>query len=144
MANRVGRKLSAEKPGSKIGEAMRLLDFAIPITSMAASFAFFAALVGLLSAFDGKAIFGYRVVTLNTLVAILSAANKATVIYAVSHSNGRRKWINFSSSRPRRLLGFDRIESASRGPLGSSWRPLWQALLTVLAIANDPFAQQLV
>jgi hypothetical protein len=97
----------------------RIKDVPVLLLSIVASLAFLAALVGLLAAFDGRPIFDYGQVTLNTLIAILSAANKATIIYAVGHAIGQWKWISFSGRERRRLLDFERIESASRGPLGS-------------------------
>lgn len=103
---------------SRKGPHTQLSDIGILVTSIVASLGFLAALVGILVAFDGRPIFDQHAVTLNTFVAILSAASKATIIYAVSHAIGQWKWIAFSNRR-RRLLDFERVESASRGPLGS-------------------------
>jgi hypothetical protein len=100
------------------GPQTQIRDIGTLIVSILASLGFLAALVGLLFAFDGKPIFDQHAVTLNTFVAILSAASKATIVYAVSHAIGQWKWIAFSNRR-RRLLDFERVESASRGPLGS-------------------------
>jgi hypothetical protein len=100
------------------GSQTQIRDIGTLIISILASLGFLAALVGLLFAFDGKPIFDQHAVTLNTFVAILSAASKATIVYAVSHAIGQWKWIAFSNRR-RRLLDFERVESASRGPLGS-------------------------
>ena len=117
------------------------------VLSMVVSHCLLGVLVGLLVGFNGRPIFDSRAVTLNTLVAVLSAANKATIMYAVSFAVGQWKWIAFSERR--RLLDVERIESASRGLLGSpnllfntgvkrlSLARLG-ALLAVLAVALDP------
>jgi hypothetical protein len=97
----------------------RMSDVRVLITSIVASLLLLASMVGVLFAFDGKPIFDNGILTLNTVIAILSAANKATILYAVSHAIGQWKWIAFSGREQRRLLDFERIESASRGPLGS-------------------------
>ncbi|KAI9373777.1 hypothetical protein BJX61DRAFT_552009 [Aspergillus egyptiacus] len=112
----------------------------------------FAGMVALLRAFDDRPIFDWYGVTLNTLVSILSAAMKAALIYAVSECISQWKWILFSREE-RLLIDFERMDSASRGPLGGI-NVLWKtrrstsvrlgAFLTLLAIALDPFSQQLV
>ncbi|KAJ1709498.1 hypothetical protein NYO67_8369 [Aspergillus flavus] len=112
----------------------------------------FAGMVALLRVFDDRPIFDWYGVTLNTLVSILSAAMKAALIYAISECISQWKWILFSREE-RLLIDFERMDSASRGPLGGI-NVLWKtrrsifvrlgAFLTLLAIALDPFSQQLV
>ncbi|KAK2800692.1 hypothetical protein FQN50_008002 [Emmonsiellopsis sp. PD_5] len=112
----------------------------------------FVAMVALLSFFDDRPIFVWYGVTLNTLVSILSAAIKAAVIFAISECISQWKWILFSRDE-RLLIDFERMDSASRGPLGGI-NVLWKmrrsisvqlgAFLTLVAIALDPFSQQLV
>ena len=77
----------------------------------------FAGTVALLSVFDDRPIFDWYGVTLNTLVSILSAAMKAALIFAISECISQWKWILFSREE-RPLIDFERIDSASRGPLG--------------------------
>ena len=92
----------------------------LDLLALVTSVCFLGAIVGLLAVNDGRPIFDHQFVTLNTLVAILSAAAKATLLFAVSNAIGQWKWISFTTdSTRRRLLDFERIESASRGPLGS-------------------------
>ena len=114
-----GRSDTAFTKSSRISARGRMSDVPILIISIIASLVLLGGLVGLLFTFDGKPIFDNGIVTLNTLVAIISTANKATILYAVSHAIGQWKWIAFSGRQQRRLLDFERIESASRGPLGS-------------------------
>ena len=66
---------------------------------------------------------------------------------------GQLKWQHFES-RPRRLIEFEIFENASRGPWGAldllyhmHWRAIagsTGAIITVLAVAMDPFAQQVI
>ncbi|KAF7554836.1 hypothetical protein G7046_g6700 [Stylonectria norvegica] len=116
------------------------------------SIACFVAMVVLLAIYDGKVIFTWNDVTLNTLVSILSLAIKASLAYVLAECMAQWKWILFArEARP--LMDFERIDQATRGPLGSlrvltrmrGALPLqFGAILTLLAIGLDPLAQQLV
>jgi len=75
-------------------------------------------------------------------------------VHSLGFVISQSKWIVFADGR-RRLLDFDRIEAAGLGPLGSLHLLFnlkvsdisvvrASALLTVLAVAMDPFAQQLL
>ncbi|KAF4979248.1 hypothetical protein FZEAL_4493 [Fusarium zealandicum] len=112
----------------------------------------FTAMVVLLSQFNGKPVFTWNGVTLNAVVAILSVTIKANIAYVVSECMAQWKWIMFIRE-PRLLIDFDRLDAATRGPLGSL-RVLFKtksalavrfgAVLTLVAVGLDPFAQQLV
>ncbi|KAH7161109.1 hypothetical protein EDB81DRAFT_682497 [Dactylonectria macrodidyma] len=112
----------------------------------------FAGMVILLGVFNGKEVFTWHSVTLNTMVSILSLAMKASLIFVLAECMAQWKWILFAD-QARPLMDFDRIDWATRGPLGCV-RVLWKtrralclqfgAVLTLLAIGLDPFAQQLV
>lgn len=75
------------------------------------------------------------------------------MLMVVGQGLGQLKWQHFER-RPRRLLDFDVFENASRGPWGSlrllyhiNWNALagsTGATITILALAMDPFAQQVV
>ncbi|RJE21872.1 hypothetical protein PHISCL_05790 [Aspergillus sclerotialis] len=109
-------------------------------------------MVTLLGVYDGHPIFNWHGVTLNALVSVLSVSMKAALSYATAECIGQWKWNLFSrGNRP--LIDFERIDLASRGPLGSirvicktrgSMPVRLGALLVLLAIAVDPFSQQLV
>ncbi|KAK1531655.1 hypothetical protein CPAR01_11304 [Colletotrichum paranaense] len=112
----------------------------------------FTAMVVLLARFDGKPIFTWNGVTLNTVVSILSVTMKAAVAFVLSECLAQWKWILFTrEDRP--LMDFDRIDAATRGPLGSL-RIIFRtrgahavqlgAILTLLAVALDPLAQQVI
>lgn len=87
------------------------------LSALGGSLLAFAGMVALLSVFDDRPIFDWYGVTLNTLVSILSAAIKAALIFAISECISQWKWILFSRDE-RLLIDFERIDSASRGPLG--------------------------
>ena len=84
----------------------------------------FIAMIVLLAVFDGRPIFDWKRVTLNAIVSVLSVSMKASLTFAVAELIGQWKWILFSRGS-RRLMDFERIDLASRGPLGSS-RILWK------------------
>ena len=87
----------------------------------------------------------------NTVVSALSTLAKSSMLMVVGQGLGQLKWQHFER-RPRRLFDFDVFENASRGPLGSllllyhiNWTALagsTGAVITILALAMDPFAQQ--
>ncbi|KAK2811932.1 hypothetical protein FQN50_001639 [Emmonsiellopsis sp. PD_5] len=106
----------------------------------------------LLVCFNDRPIFDWKGVTLNAIISILAVSMKTTLIFAVAELIGQWKWIAFSQdTRP--LMDFERIDLASRGPLGSlsilfrlneRWPVRLGALVIVLAIGLDPFSQQLL
>lgn len=91
--------------------------------------------------------------TLNAIVATLGAGAEASLIFAVSNSIGQLKWVWFGGTTPRPLLDAEIFDDASRGPLGSC-KMLFAgtrrsaaslgAMLTVLAIAFNPFVQLVI
>ncbi|KAJ3496610.1 hypothetical protein NLG97_g2532 [Lecanicillium saksenae] len=111
-----------------------------------------AGMVVLLAVFNNKPVFDVYGVTLNAAVSVLSAAFKSALIYTISECVSQWKWILFSRDELP-LIDFERLDSASRGPLGGinvlcktrgSRIVRIGALLTLLAVAMDPFSQQLV
>lgn len=90
-------------------------------------------------------------ITLNAVVAGLTAAYEAALLYAVSSAIGQSKW-NIFSAQPRRLRDFERIDEASKGALGALGALIsipWSitslgAIITILGFLIDPFAQQLI
>lgn len=87
-------------------------------SAVLASIGSFAAMVVVLAHFDGKAVFEWKGMTPNTIVSLLSLAVKASLGHAIAECMAQWKWILFArESRP--LMDFDRIDAATRGPLGS-------------------------
>ncbi|KAH7349095.1 hypothetical protein BKA66DRAFT_293491, partial [Pyrenochaeta sp. MPI-SDFR-AT-0127] len=90
-------------------------------------------------------------ITLNAYIAVLAAVSKAALILPVSEAIGQLKWIWFQQDAA--LWDFQLYDSASRGPWGSFMLLLRTrckhlvslgALITVLALAFEPFFQQIV
>lgn len=80
----------------------------------------FAGLVILLAIFNGRSVFAWHAITLNAIVSILSVALKVTLVFSVSECIGQWKWLLFTAGQ-RNLMEFERIDLASRGPLGSTY-----------------------
>ena len=152
----------------------RKFPWIFEILSLIICFISFVALVALLRVFDGRTVFQWHGITLNTVVSAISIVIRALLVYSIAECIGQWKWILFSRS-PRSLMDFERLDSASRGPVGSasltwrkniprvlpvgSHRPQPRAYLsdrlhrwilriglvvTVLSLAIDSFSQQLV
>jgi hypothetical protein len=89
--------------------------------------------------------------SINTILAILTTACKSTQLHAVSEAIGQVKWVDFKTA-PRRLSKFEIYDSSSRGPLGATnfiLRVRWSlatvgAFVVLLALAADPFTQQVI
>lgn len=89
------------------------------IAASIASAACLGGLAVLLMFYDNKPIFSYfGIVTLNTLVSVLSTASKTFLLFAIDELISQWKWIAFATDR-RPLIDFERIDAASRGPVGS-------------------------
>ena len=68
---------------------------------------------------DGKPITQYAFyLSLNTVISILGTVAKSSLTFALAACIGQDKW-NWFRSRRSELLGFQRFDEASRGPLGS-------------------------
>ena len=90
-------------------------------------------------------------ITLNTLISILATASKASLAFAVGECIGQLKWSAFQSPRP--LHYIQAYDSAGRGPWGSFLLLIQSksisllnvgALIMILALAFDPFVQQII
>jgi hypothetical protein len=125
-------------------------------------------IVLLLHLYDSQPIFQWHGASLNSFVSVFATISKALLLLAVSSCLGQWKFISFSQ-RKRKLIEFDTYDSASRGPKGGL-KLLWQtrlryetasglskislisdrslsavgALITIFALAFDPFVQQVI
>ncbi|KAJ4263785.1 hypothetical protein NW762_005818 [Fusarium torreyae] len=132
----------------------KLKPWGFEIGAMASSIALLIAMASLLLAYHEKPIFDDKLITLNAVVSTLSTASKATLLTTVASCISQENWVLFAG-KPRRLYDFEMISEASRGPWGSLM-VLWSrslrggllirlgAIATILTLAMDPFAQQLV
>ncbi|RMJ17171.1 hypothetical protein CDV36_003159 [Fusarium kuroshium] len=135
-------------------EGLRLRQWVFEIASITLASAAVAAMVILLINFDGERVFDGPMVTLNAIISTLSTTSRVCLLAMLASSISQWNWLLFSTN-PRRLVDFEYFSAASRGPLGSlkvllDFRILGGvvvragALVTILTIALDPFAQQLV
>lgn len=92
--------------------------------------------------------------SLNTIVAIFITLLKTAVLLIVAEGLGQLKWSWFAIGTAKPLDDLVKYDDASRGPVGSM-KLLWRlrfshilsslaALITILAVATEPFAQQLL
>ncbi|KAI0521810.1 hypothetical protein F5B22DRAFT_594165 [Xylaria bambusicola] len=90
-------------------------------------------------------------ITLNTVVAVLTAAYKTALLYTVSSAIEQTKW-NIFAARGRCLREFERIDEAGKslhGALSALINIPWSiaslgAAIIILGFLIDPFAQQLI
>ncbi|KAI1334513.1 hypothetical protein F5Y15DRAFT_287688 [Xylariaceae sp. FL0016] len=123
------------------------------ITSLTLSILLVAAQVGILIFMSGKRYYESWTVflSLNTVLAILTTAYKAAQLHAVGAAIGQLKWVDFKT-RTQPLYNFNLYDETSRGPQGALqfiFQVRWGvatigALVTLLALASDPFTQQVV
>lgn len=78
----------------------------------------FTALVVVVGVFDQKPPSDWLGISPNTVISILSVALRGWMIFSASECISQWKWILFARA-PRKLIDFERIDLASRGPLGS-------------------------
>lgn len=127
-----------------------LFDSWIPeIFAVTISTACLVAIVIVIQVFNGKAPPNLHYdITLNAIIATLDTASRSMLMYAVATAISQLKWCWYSESR--RLQEMHVFDDASRGPWGSMTllyslriRPLASlgALVTLLALASDPFVQ---
>lgn len=78
----------------------------------------FIAILSIPSIFDKASVFQWCGITPNAFISVLSVAFRGWIIFGISECIGQLKWILFAESQ-RKLIEFERIDLASRGPLGS-------------------------
>lgn len=136
------------------GTLRLLLLWKYELLSMVVSLGALLAIVGLLFAFDGKPMTHWKAIAQpNAVVSALSTLAKSSMLMVVGQGLGQLKWQHFVQ-RPRRLMDFEFFDNASRGPWGAleflyhiHWRAFagsTGAIITILAVAMDPFAQQVI
>lgn len=122
------------------------------IVTMAFSIACFVAIIAILVVFDGNILsplpYG---LTLNAIVSTLATGAEGALVCVLASALSQLKWRWFQQRR--RLYELQIFDDASRGALGS-FQLLWGrtgniiaivgALLTILALAFDPFIQQVI
>lgn len=109
-----------------------------------------ALMIGLLVNIEGMSYAHWQYsISPNTVLAIISAFTKASMLVPVSACLGQLKW---TKDDQKFLYHFQVLDQASRGPWGALW-VFWNiksgyaitaAALTIISIALDPFAQQIL
>lgn len=131
---------------------MNIKPWTLEIQALIGAFVAFFGLVAILLVFDRRPVFEWNSITLNTVVSILSVTVKALLGTSVAECVGQWKWVIFHQQK-RKLIHFERIDLASRGPLGSlfmvfrkytPWCLRLGVIVVILMVAVDPFSQQLV
>ncbi|KAK3313987.1 hypothetical protein B0H66DRAFT_594797 [Apodospora peruviana] len=114
------------------------------------------AIVAVLAVYQGRPLEEWTFFfSINTVLATLIAAEKSFMLFAVASCLGQLKWVYFKTKNsPRPLHHFGYFDDAAKGPLGAlrvvfsfkvRWGIAWVgALVVVLSVAVDPFAQQVL
>ncbi|KAE8420070.1 hypothetical protein BDV36DRAFT_293719 [Aspergillus pseudocaelatus] len=110
------------------------------------------AIIVILTKFDQQPQPTWGHVSLNSVISWLSTISKGCVLYAISEALGQLKWVWFAQgTRP--MTNLRAFDSASRGFYGSGeliWTlrfrhfAVWGSLAVILALAFDPFTQNLI
>ncbi|KAL3480062.1 hypothetical protein BJX99DRAFT_244514 [Aspergillus californicus] len=126
--------------------------FVREILGMAISAGVFVALVVVLVEYDRKPQPSWGYMSLNSLISWMSTIARACIIISCSEALGQLKWVWFLQ-KPRPIHELRTFDSASRGTYGAL-ELIWAlrarhlaglaGLAVVLALAIDPFAQNLV
>ncbi|KFY10144.1 hypothetical protein V492_05157 [Pseudogymnoascus sp. VKM F-4246] len=125
----------------------------LEIVSFVISMASLMATIIILAKYEGKPIYNWPYkITLNTVIAVLATVAQVSLMVPVTSSVSQLKWLWFNE-KPRPLVDFETIDSASRGPWGSllllgrlrslHWASLG-AVTSILALTMPPFTQQLL
>lgn len=112
------------------------------------------ATTAILYAYDDKTLDSWKApLRPNTVISTLSTLAKSSMLMAIGEGLGQLKWVYFEQ-RAHRLRDFEIFDEASRGPLGACrllWRVHWRAFMAsvgaaivLLALAMDPFVQQVI
>lgn len=144
-----------DKPVSSRQAATCVLPWSIDTFAAFFALSSFSVLIVVLKHYEGNppTTWPIGVLTLNGLVAILSTITRAALTALVSNSLSQSKWIRLASSRRRRLRELDLYDQASWSVWGSfcylcSTRGIHlaslAAVLTIVALAFDAFAQQVI
>lgn len=142
---------------ARTGRAQRaswLSSWIYEICAIAVSVAFMVAIaIVLWKRIDGKTRSSWTLpLEPNTIIAIFSTMSKSAILLVITACISQLKWIYFGKRR-HRVMDLQIFDAASRGPAGAIWlifRVRWGAttaslgaLLTILALAQDAFYQQI-
>lgn len=99
-------------------------SWGLEVSALAGTLGIGGAMIGLLARFNSQLVFEWNGITLNTIISILSVVMKALLLFSAAECIGQWKWILLHRTGTN-LIDFERIDQASRGPLGCfnlTWR----------------------
>jgi hypothetical protein len=103
----------------------RFYSWLLEIGALVLSIGSTIATIAVLASQNGKPLSDWRFVTsLNTVISTLGALSRTFLAFTLSACIGQQKW-NWFRCRQDELIGFERFDSASRGPWGSVGLILW-------------------
>lgn len=129
---------------------------------LSASFALLLITATVLFWMNGKSLNAWTLpIQPNSLVAIFSTVAKSALLVSIGECTSQLKWMHFDDLRPKALSQIQVFDDASRGPWGSLvlfWKTrksfnraesppalaLLGATITILMLAFEPFAQQVI
>ena len=138
------------------GRAVLLDSWWPEVAALTVSFAFLVETTIILRYYNGNPVSRLPLgLTLNTMLALLAAGSKSSLIFSVAATMSQSKWCWLRTERGgrRRLHHLQVVEEASRGPLGSVMLLMGHtktsllymgAVITILSLAYEPFIQQVV
>ncbi|KAH7093249.1 hypothetical protein FB567DRAFT_170781 [Paraphoma chrysanthemicola] len=143
-----------ERPPTSSREVQPMFFWFWETISMIASAACLMAVIIILAWMNSKPLDRWTIdISLNATIAIFITAAKSLALLVIGACIAQSKWIRFKTA-PRKLTELDLFENAARGPLGSLMLLLqvrWHsgfasvgAILTILALGVDTFAQQVI
>jgi hypothetical protein len=104
------------KLSTSVNSTVRQWGFEIYCVVMAV--ATLIAMGTVLFVFDAESVFDGPFITLNAIISTLSTASRVCLLAMLASAISQWNWLLFSE-RSRRLLDFEHVAEASRGPLGS-------------------------
>jgi hypothetical protein len=124
----------------------------VELTSLILAFVAFATIIVTLIIHQDRPLPKWpSLISINTLIAIFTAIMKASMLLPIAEGVSQMKWLWFREARP--LIDLERFDIASRGPWGcvlllikrhTNHLAVLGALITITAMAVDPFAQQVI
>ncbi|KAF2145869.1 uncharacterized protein K452DRAFT_263274 [Aplosporella prunicola CBS 121167] len=129
-------------------------DWLWEIAAAVVSLCCVSAVVSILFATNDKALSHWSfLISPNALISIFSTLSRASLMVPIASCLGQLKWIYFAR-RPHRLGDIQTFDEASRGPWGAMtllWSinfraglAVYGSLITIIALAFDPFTQQIL
>lgn len=89
----------------------------------------------------------------NSLISVFATLSKSSMLLVVAECVSQMRWVHYQTG-PHSLIDLDTFDAASRGPWGSfvlilkmrgkSWLTSLGCFLIILALAIDPFTQQIL